>query len=78
MIVLWILDFLIDMSEDVKKKIERAVSQSGFPLEHYIGNVLRKHNWHIITNRYYIDDVKNIEREIDILAYKTFLDEEEI
>lgn len=65
------------MSEDVKKKIECAVSQTGFPLEHYIGNVLREHGWRIITNRYYIDDVKNVEREIDILAYKTHLDEDE-
>ena len=65
------------MEEEVKKKIETAISQSGFPLEHYIGNVLREHGWRIITNRYYIDDIKNIEREIDILAYKTHIDEKE-
>lgn len=66
------------MDEEVKKKIESAVSQSGFPLEHYIGNVLRKHDWRIISNRYYIDDLKNVEREIDILAYKTYTDEDEM
>ena len=65
------------MNEEEIKKIESAVSQSGFPLEHYIGSVLRKHNWRIITNRYYIDDVKNIEREIDILAYKISINEKE-
>ena len=66
------------MTEVEKKKIESAVSQSGFPLEHYIGNVLRRHGWRIITNRYYIDDLKNIEREIDILAYKTHTDDQEM
>lgn len=65
------------MDKEDKDKIELAVSQSGFPLEHYIGNVLRKKGWRIITNRYYIDDLKNIEREIDILAYKIHTDEEE-
>lgn len=65
------------MDEEKKKKIESAVAQSGFPLEHYIGNILRAHDWRIITNRYYIDDVKNIEREIDILAYKINVDEQE-
>ena len=66
------------MREDVKKKIESAVLQSGFPLEHYIGNILKKHGWSIISNRYYIDDLKNVEREIDILAYKTYIDEDEL
>lgn len=66
------------MEEDVKKKIESAVLQSGFPLEHYVGNILKKHGWNIISNRYYIDDLKNVEREIDILAYKTYIDEDEL
>ncbi len=65
------------MKKETKEKIVSAISQSGFPLEHYIGNVLREHGWRIITNRYYIDDLKNIEREIDILAYKTHTDEQE-
>ncbi len=66
------------MKEETKENIASAISQSGFPLEHYVGNVLRKHGWRIITNRYYIDDLKNIEREIDILAYKTHTDDQEM
>lgn len=66
------------MKEETKVNIASAISQSGFPLEHYVGNVLRKHGWRIITNRYYIDDLKNIEREIDILAYKMHTDDQEM
>lgn len=66
------------MKEETKVNIASAISQSGFPLEHYVGNVLRKHGWRIITNRYYIDDLKNVEREIDILAYKTHTDDQEM
>lgn len=63
--------------EDVLQNIKHAIERSGFPLEYYIGSVLKQHGWQIITNRNYIDDVKGIEREIDILAYKIYPDEEE-
>ena len=59
--------------EDIKKAIE----QSGFLLENYVSMILKEHGWQIITNRNYIDDVKGVEREIDILAYKVFADEQE-
>lgn len=58
------------ITEELKKQISEAISHTGFPLEHYICNVLKKHQWNIISNRYYIDDVKGTEREIDIIAYK--------
>lgn len=58
------------MTEDLKKQISAAISHTGFPLEHYICTVLKNHQWNIISNRYYIDDVKGTEREIDIIAYK--------
>ena len=57
--------------------IKIAIERSGFPLEHYIGLVLKQHGWQIITNRNYIDDIKGIEREIDILAYKLYADKKE-
>lgn len=63
--------------EETLKDIKCAIERSGFPLEHYIGLVLKQHGWQIITNRNYIDDIKGIEREIDILAYKIYPDKEE-
>lgn len=63
--------------EDVLQNIKHAIECSGFPLEYYIGSVLKQHGWQIITNRNYIDDVKGIEREIDILAYKIYTDKKE-
>ena len=61
----------------ILQDIKSAIGRSGFPLEHYIGLVLKQHGWQIITNRNYIDDVKGIEREIDILAYKIYTDKVE-
>ncbi len=63
--------------DDIKDDIKKAIEQSGFLLENYVSMILKKHGWLIITNRNYIDDVKGIEREIDILAYKVFVDEQE-
>lgn len=63
------------MEEDLKREIISAIQRSGFPLEHQVGNILRGHGWQTISNRYYIDDIKGTEREIDIVAYKLDLDE---
>lgn len=63
------------MEETLKQDIQKAVEHSGFPLEHYVYGVLKKHQWSVITNRYYIDDIRGIEREVDIVAYKIYLDE---
>ena len=63
--------------EETLKDIKTAIERSGFPLEHYIGLVLKQHGWQIITNRNYIDDIKGVEREIDILAYKLYSDKTE-
>lgn len=60
-----------------KEKLSEDVQSTGFPFEQYVSVLLKKHGWVIIPNRYYIDDVKGIEREIDILAYKYYVDEEE-
>lgn len=63
--------------DKILQNIKSTIEHSGFPLEHYIAKVLKQHGWHIITNRNYIDDIKGIEREIDILAYKIYTDNEE-
>ncbi len=57
-----------DMTED--EKLLQAVGDTGFCLEYDVYYILRSHRWNVITNRYYIDDIKGSEREIDIVAYK--------
>ncbi|WP_018248801.1 hypothetical protein [Orenia marismortui] len=54
--------------EGFKEQIEKT----GFVLEYEVSKILENHGWNVITNRYYIDPMKNIDREIDILAYKVF------
>ncbi len=63
--------------DKILQNIKSTIEHSGFPLEHYIANILKQHGWQIITNRNYIDDIKGIEREIDILAYKIYTDNDE-
>lgn len=58
------------MEEKLKQDIADAISHTGFPLEHEICNILKDQGWSIISNRYYIDDIKGTEREIDIIAYQ--------
>ena len=48
----------------------KQIEKTGFVLEARIADMLRKHHWSVIHGRYYIDDVKDDVREIDIVAYK--------
>lgn len=58
------------MVEVLKENIRQAINMTGFPLEYAVSELLKRHGWSIISNRLYIDDIKGVEREIDILAYK--------
>lgn len=53
------------------KKIQDNICKTGFKLEYEIASILRKEGWSLITNRYYLDDLEQSVREIDILAYKS-------
>ena len=66
------------MSAFDSQRIIDAVENTGYDLEHYVYKMLKSKGWEVISNRYYIDDVKNIEREIDLLAYKSRVDENQI
>lgn len=39
-------------------------------IEYEVGKLFEEHGWNVINNRYYLDDVKQESREIDIIAYK--------
>lgn len=46
------------------------IKSTGFILENKISKILISNKWNVINNKYYIDDVAKIAREIDIIAYK--------
>lgn len=50
--------------------ITENIKKCGFVLEHQVTDLLRAHQWSVINNRYYIDDVQESAREIDLIAYK--------
>lgn len=58
------------MTTELETSLKKAIEESGFPFENHVCMTLKSHGWIIIPNRYYIDDLKGIEREIDVLAYK--------
>lgn len=55
------------------EKFITGIKLTGFGLEFSISENLTKNGWTVINNKYYIDDVQGSAREIDILAYKTAL-----
>ncbi len=59
------------MTREECDKIVCAVEKTGYDFEHYVYELLKNKGWQVISNRYYVDDIKGIEREIDLLAYKT-------
>jgi hypothetical protein len=53
-----------------KQTIEDAIAKTGFVLEHKVASLFEKSHWTIIHNRYYLDDVTDGQREMDMIAYK--------
>lgn len=52
------------------EKIKAALSKTGFPLENFVSRRFEEHDWMILSNRYYVDDVDGKARELDLIAYK--------
>lgn len=52
--------------------IEQSLEKCGFLLEHRVTEKLIKDGWSVINNRYYVDDVQEAVREIDLIAYKAY------
>lgn len=52
------------------EKIKAEIQKTGFVLENKVCRLLEENGWNIINNRYYLDDVQEVNREIDIIAYK--------
>ncbi|MDX2069991.1 MAG: hypothetical protein SFV55_16310 [Haliscomenobacter sp.] len=52
------------------QKYADNIKKTGYVLEYQISRILLDHKWSVINNRYYIDDISNEMREIDIIAYR--------
>lgn len=51
-----------------EQRLSEALNRTGFVLEYKIQHILREHGWHVLSSRYYPDDVTGLEREIDVVA----------
>ena len=60
----------VDITPPDLSLVEEAVAKTGFLLEHEVTIKLRSEGWSVINNRYYLDDVSETAREIDLIAYK--------
>lgn len=49
-----------------------ALEKTGFVLEHHVAEMFRASGWSTIGGRYYADDIDGRARELDLIAYKTF------
>ncbi|WP_175990485.1 hypothetical protein [Bacillus sp. Marseille-Q1617] len=52
------------------EKIKLGINKTGFVHEYKVCEILEQNKWNVINNRYYLDDVQEINREIDIIAYR--------
>ena len=51
-----------------------AIKKTGYGLEYKVSSILGSNGWSTINNKYYIDDVQGVAREIDVLAYKVHIE----
>lgn len=51
-------------------KFATQIHSTGFPLEHRIAVALRNAGWGVIANKYYVDDLEQSVREVDLVAYR--------
>lgn len=56
--------------------LKNTIDKTGFPMEFEVQKILEKHGWRVENNKFYIDDVMHIEREIDLLATKEIMNKD--
>lgn len=47
-----------------------GIEKTGYVLENRVAQELKSNGWIVISNRYYVDDLEETVREIDLVAYK--------
>lgn len=58
------------------ERLEYTINRTGFPMEYEVQKILENHGWSVVSNKFYVDDVKKIEREIDLVATKRIVNDE--
>jgi hypothetical protein len=57
------------MEQNKLDNFANAIKTTGFVLENRIAQELKNAGWTVISNKYYIDDLQETVREIDLVAY---------
>lgn len=63
---------LIPRNNDLSR-FAQGILKTGFPLEYRTALSLKRAGWSVISSKYYLDDITEVPREIDLIAYKTTL-----
>ena len=50
--------------------LSQTIRATGFVLENRVATILKSAGWTVISNKYYVDDLDDKVREIDLIAYK--------
>jgi len=66
------------MEEKIEKKIKEIIEESGNTFHFEVVDFLRKKDWGVLISPYYSDSISNKSREVDIIAEKDFLIENEL
>ena len=53
------------------QNIETSIQRTGFIFEYRVSQMFLKKGWKVAPNRYYLDDISGVPREIDLLASKS-------
>jgi hypothetical protein len=59
------------MIEIDNQKIIDSIKKTGFVIEYEITKIFKGNKWSVISNKYYLDDVEGVAREIDLIAYRS-------
>ncbi len=58
------------MEQNNLDNFAQEIQKTGFVLENRIAQELKNVGWTVISNKYYIDDLQEAIREIDLVAYR--------
>lgn len=57
-------------NDKLREKLLDSIETTGFTLEYEVSQILTNNGWIVKTGKYYVDDIDNKPREIDIIAFK--------
>lgn len=64
---------------NIENLISSEIAKTGYVLEHEIAQHLKSGGWSVISGKYYVDDIEDAPREMDLIAYRvTKFDKDEV